>query len=384
MYLLEHDAKALLAERGIGVPDGRLVAGVAALDSIELPPGPWMVKAQVAAGGRGKAGAVRRAATRGELRAHLAELLVMQVKGQPVRECRIETAVSDALETYLGFIIDASAGGVRALLAPRGGVDVESLADLRKSEPCAPEPAQLGACAEQLASGLAEPLRGALADAGRRLATFFVEHECTLLEINPLFVRPDGGWIAGDAKIITDDDALFRQPRLRELLEHRGEAYPAAARKLAHGCDYVVVDPDGELGLLTTGAGLSMMLIDELRASGIRPYNFLDVRTGGLRGDPTRLVHVLDWIADGARVKAVLVNVFAGITDLGEFARLLLEALGRTRLRVPVVTRLVGTGLDDARAVLARAGIEVETDLSRAIASVRKYFVEPRTPGDRR
>jgi succinyl-CoA synthetase beta subunit len=138
----------------------------------------------------------------------------------------------------------------------------------------------------------------------------------------------------------------------------------------------VVVDPEGELGLLTTGAGLSMMLIDELRASGIRPYNFLDVRTGGLRGDATRLVQVLTWIAQGRNVACVLVNVFAGITNLGEFSRLLVEALGQApALKVPVVTRLVGNALDDARKVLGEAGIAVEPDLNAALALVRSALV---------
>jgi succinyl-CoA synthetase beta subunit len=114
------------------------------------------------------------------------------------------------------------------------------------------------------------------------------------------------------------------------------------------------------------------MLIDELRACGIRPYNFLDVRTGGLRGDATRLVQVLEWIAQGRNVKCVLVNVFAGITHLGEFARLLVEALKRApALKVPVVTRLVGNALDDARTVLGEAGIAVEPDLNAALALVR-------------
>src|SRR6185436_6299764 len=114
---------------------------------------------------------------------------------------------------------------------------------------------------------------------------FFFESEALLVEINPLFVRADGTWTAGDAKVVTDDNARERQPRLRTLVERRAATYPEVALKLAHGFDYVVVDPDGEIGLLTTGAGLSMMLIDELRAAGLRPYNFLDIRTGGLRGE---------------------------------------------------------------------------------------------------
>jgi succinyl-CoA synthetase beta subunit len=203
----------------------------------------------------------------------------------------------------------------------------------------------------------------------------FMDAELSLLEINPLFVRRDRSWIAGDAKVVTDDNALFRQPRLRALLASRAAAYPEAQRKQEHGCDYVVVDPDGEIGLLTTGAGLSMMLIDELRTTGLKPYNFLDVRTGGLRGDATRLVDVLTWIAAGRRVRVLLVNIFAGITDLGEFAQLLTEAFARTpQFKVPVVARLVGTRLEAAREFLAARNITVVTDLGAALGHVRRHL----------
>jgi succinyl-CoA synthetase beta subunit len=144
---------------------------------------------------------------------------------------------------------------------------------------------------------------------------------------------------------------------------------------LEHEFDYVVIDPQGELGLLTTGAGLSMMLIDELRAAALKPDNFLDIRTGGLRGETTRLVSVLTWIAAGPRVRLVLVNIFAGITELGEFSKLLVSALQQVpRLKVPVVARLVGNGLPAAREVLAQAGVTLYTDLGEAMAEVRNHL----------
>jgi succinyl-CoA synthetase beta subunit len=137
----------------------------------------------------------------------------------------------------------------------------------------------------------------------------------------------------------------------------------------------VVVDPEGEIGLLTTGAGLSMMLIDELRAAGLKPYNFLDVRTGGLRGETARLVNVLKWISAGSSVRVLLVNIFAGITDLAEFSRLLVGALAQVpELKVPAVARLVGNGLPAAREVLEKAGIHLYTDLDEALAEVRQHL----------
>ena len=376
MYLLEHDAKTLLAERGVAVPHGVLVR--AAADLSTLPAGPWVVKAQVPAGGRGKAGGIRSAATPEEVRTALRSIARLRIGGRAIDECRIEQVVSDASEAYFGIMLDAQNAAVRVLLAPRGGMDIEDMAaeaGLLRSASCDPDEAAITAAVTRLAHGLPAPKGNALEAAGRSLGNAFMDYECTLLEINPLFVLPDGGWIAGDAKMITDDNALARQRAIRELLERRASAYPEAYLKLQFGCDYVVVDPEGELGLLTTGAGLSMMLIDELREAGLRPYNFLDVRTGGLRGDPSRLVHVLSWIAEGKNVKAVLVNIFAGITDLGEFARLLIAAFRSVpQLKIPVVARLVGNGVEAARTELADAGIPVMTDLGAAVSKVRAHL----------
>ena len=137
-----------------------------------------------------------------------------------------------------------------------------------------------------------------------------------------------------------------------------------------HGFDYVEVDPHGEIGLITTGAGLSMQLIDELKAQGRRPLNFCDIRSGQFRGDPARLIAVMQWIASRPSVKVVLVNIFAGITDLAEFARLLVQAAGTVpELRVPIVARLIGRNLDEARQILAASALAVtlEPDLDRAI-----------------
>ena len=129
----------------------------------------------------------------------------------------------------------------------------------------------------------------------------------------------------------------------------------------------MVVDPQGEIGLLTTGAGLSMMLIDEMRKAGLKPYNFLDIRTGGLRGETTRIVKVLTWISQAPSVRVLLVNIFGGIANMGEFSKLLVAALGEApALKIPVVARLVGNGLPDARGVLAAAGIELHTTGCRA------------------
>jgi succinyl-CoA synthetase beta subunit len=376
MYLLEHDAKELLAARGIPVPAGCLLESAAAARAAVLPPGPWVVKGQVAAGGRGKAGLIRKAATPQEVSDHVRALLGAALKGRVVEAVRVEQQVIAAREAYIGFLLDAAAGGVRVILSASGGVDIEQVPrELIHDEPCPPDSESLAACVHRLSRRLPAEIAPAVREAGTRLAQAFGDLEALLIEVNPLFVLEGGRWLAGDARVITDDNALPRQKALESLVAARAAAYPDVARKHEHGFDYVVVDPAGEIGLLTTGAGLSMMLIDELRAAGMKPYNFLDIRTGGLRGETRRLVQVLKWIGEGKHVKVLLVNIFAGITDLGEFARLLVEALASApRLKAPIVARLVGNGLPAAREVLAAAGIALYTDLDEALIAVRRHL----------
>jgi succinyl-CoA synthetase beta subunit len=376
MYLLEHDAKELLAGSGMAVPQGVLLGASDAIDDAHLPPGPWVVKGQIAAGGRGKAGIIRKAASAAEVAALTREIVGRTVGGKRVQGVRVEQQIAGVEEAYIGMLIDPVAAGVRVIVSENGGVDIEALPhDAIRAETVAADAGAIRACVDRLVAGMREHKAAALGAAGARLAEVFIDREAVLIEVNPLFVRADGTWVAGDAKIVTDDSALERQPELRALLEKRSGAYPEVALKLAHGFDYVVVDPLGEIGLLTTGAGLSMMLIDELRAAGLKPFNFLDIRTGGLRGETTRLVKVLQWLGEAPRVKVVLINIFAGITDLGEFSKLLVAAIAEAPApKVPVVARLVGNGIDAARGVLSDAGIALHTDLDAALADVRSHL----------
>lgn len=376
MFLLEHDAKRLLSAHGIPSPAGILLEDASALKSAVLPAAPWIVKAQIAAGSRGKAGLIRKAATLSEVQTLAAAIIGSTARGHPVGAVRIEKAVSGAKEAYLSLLLDPATAQVRVIVSAHGGMDIEQVAREDLYTDSAPADAeQLTTCLRRLAVALPDSLRVAVGAAGERLVHAFLALEALLLEINPLFVLADGSWVAGDAKLVTDDNALARQPIVRALLERRAAAYPETALKLQHGFDYVVVDPSGEIGLLTTGAGLSMMLIDELREAGLKPYNFLDIRTGGLRGETARLVQVLNWIAEGRNIRVVLVNIFAGITDLAEFSRLLVAALAEApALKVPVVARLVGNGLPAARTTLSAARIALHTDLDAALAEVRKHL----------
>lgn len=370
ILLLEHDAKTLLAARGLTVPVGIL----AAPDQSVTPQfdAPWVVKAQVPVGGRGKLGGVRLVADRDGLDDALGQVGRLTIKGFPVRELRIEQAVSGARELYLGLILDAASAQVVVMVSEQGGMEIEAQApgsiETRRA------PADRRALEFALAQA-AEPLdataRQAITEAGSLLAEAFIDLDATLIELNPLFLQPNGTWVAGDVRMDVDENALPRQPDLTTLLESRASAYPEAMFKRQHGFDLVVVDPEGEIGLVTTGAGLSMQLIDEMTSRGLRPYNFCDIRSGGMRGDPARLVENFRKVLEGPRLKAVLVNIFAGITDLGEFADLLLRALAEIGdPGLPIVVRLVGNGQERAEAMLKDAGPGLiwEPDLDRAIS----------------
>lgn len=374
MYLLEHDAKQLLARHGMPSPQGCLLTVPDA--GSRLPPGPWVVKAQITVGGRGKAGLIRTAATAAEVAEKTAAIIGQQAKGRTVRSVRVEQQVHGAREAYLSMLLDPAAAGVRIIMAAQGGMEIETLPqDALRVATAAPDTAALVAAAEKLAASFDGATGKALAAAGRAMAGAFMATEALLIEINPLFVNDDGSWLAGDAKFVTDDSALPRQPEQRALLSAQSGPYLETALKDAHGCDYVVVDPAGEIALLTTGAGLSMMLIDEMRGAGLKPYNFLDIRTGGLRGETKRLVSVLQWMHQGPNVKVLLINIFAGITELGEFSQLLVSALQAVpEFKVPVVARLVGNGMEAARTALAEAGITLHSDLDAALLEVRAHL----------
>jgi len=367
VLLIEADGKALFRAHGIPVP-----AGVVAVDGAANPPGPgpWIVKAQVPVGGRGKAGGIIRCASAPDVSHATARLLGTRLKGHQIDACLIEqTAIGE--ERYLSVMVDAATYGLRVIWSAAGGVEIEE-SGAAQGRLCPPHP---GAVSEALAEMLAdepEAWRAQVADIGHRLAEMVMKRELALAEINPLFVSASG-CVAGDAKVVIDLNATERQPEIDAMLRARPAVYADAIRKLVEGFDYVELDPEGEIGLVTTGAGLSMMLIDELTARGAKPLNFCDIRTGQMRGSPARLMRVLEWITARGSLKAVLVNIFAGITDLAEFANLLATAIeGTPGLNVPVVARLVGRGAADARAILAerQPGMLVTEDLEEALRRI--------------
>jgi succinyl-CoA synthetase beta subunit len=379
--LIEADGKALLGEHGIAVPSAVLVTDptVGSTSGTILPgDGPWMVKAQVPVGGRGKAGGVVHCATPQEVADAVERLLGQRLKGHQVDACLIEQAMTGA-ERYLAVMVDPASYGLRVIYATEGGIDIEqSRATQSRLSP--PHPASVAETLADLVADEPAHWRSHIIATGRRLADLLLQCELALAEINPLFLSDDS-CVAGDAKLVVDLSAVERQPRIAALLAARPQTYADADRKLTEGFDYVEIDPEGEIGLVTTGAGLSMMLIDELAARGMRPLNFCDIRTGQMRGSPTRVVRVLEWITGRPSLRAVLVSVFAGITDLGEFGGLLATGLEQTpALQVPLVARLVGRGAAEARRILAdrHPGMLVTEDLEEALSSITAVVGKPR------
>ncbi len=384
MLLPEYLAKTLFAEYGIAIPPGRTVdsADEAAAVAQELGP-PVMLKVQARTGGRGLAGGVLRCEQADTAQALYTRLAEHWPEAAGPRGVLVEAALTCAAERYLAVAVDPRLGQPVLLAAARGGVAVEQQVHENTGalhahpiDPC------LGlqphhAVTLLKAAGWPRERLAPTAALAIRLYRLFREQEAIVVEINPLAETADDQLVALDARVALDDLALFRQPRWREAVLADEAAFPQEAVKLRYGFDYVDLDADGTVGLVSTGAGGTMLLVDLIRARGARPANFVDLRTGGMRGDSTRLEIVLERLQACPRLSAVLVSVFGGITDIAEFAQTLLQAIERVG-GVPwrLVVRLEGYGADEGLALLNDRGIATERDLDAAIARV----VELATP----
>ena len=318
----------------------------------------------------------------------LASMLGREIKGHRVREALVEQQVAaGSAEHYLAILVDASCGQLRLMYTARGGMEVESDGfgdETGFSQAFDPDVRSLSGAVETLLATVPAAHRDGLRQVAQRLGKLVIERQLLLAEINPLFTDDGRRWVAGDAKVVLDMNAVPGQPALRELLTERRDIYPDSWRKLAEDFDFVEIDPRGQIGLVTTGAGLSMMLIDELAGHGLSAYNFCDMRTGQMRGSPARLLRIFDWLQEAGDVRVLLVNIFAGITDLAEFTQLLIDALReRPDFLRPVVARLVGNGQEAARRIVAEhpdLQIRFEPDLDSAIA-LTATLLRAATPG---
>jgi succinyl-CoA synthetase beta subunit len=372
--LYEYQGKELFRRHGIPVSDGRLAASPeearAAAEQLE---GEVVVKAQVLTGGRGKAGGIKLASDPDEAYARASEILGMDIRGHVVSRLWIEKASEIAKEYYLSLTFDRGEKKALFMLTTEGGIDIEEVA-ARSPEKLArlhvdPLMGYQSFQARWLcfAAGVDDPSEQTqIAAIAERLYAVFVDCEAMLCEINPLIVTPQGEVRALDAKVTIDDNALYRHPDLAEL---RDLSALAPQERLARQRGLAYVKLDGDIGILGNGAGLVMSTLDVVAQAGGRPANFCDVG-GGAHADV--VAGALE-IITADPVKAILVNIFGGITRGGEVARGLLEALERMGIEAPVVLRIEGTEAEEGRRLIveaARPNVHVEATMLDAARRV--------------
>jgi len=366
--LFEYAAKELFARHGIPVPPGRAVASPQEARAAAAAVGAAVaVKSQILAGGRGKAGGIRFAATPDEAAAVAGELLGTEVRGYRVEKVLVEKKLSIDREFYLGFAVD---GGLRrpvAIFSTEGGVNIEDVPE-RLIARAAVDPAWglRTYAARDLCTraGLSGALPAKIADVASRLYRAFAASDATLAEINPLVVCGDA-LVAADARMSVDDDALYRHPELPRFVE--GTPLELKVKELG----LAFVELDGDIAVMANGAGVTMAVIDVLQRMGGRAANFLDAG-GGAGVEPTaQAIEVLL----STRPRAVLINIFGGITRCDDVAAAILKVREEHGIPAPLVVRLSGTNEAEGVAMLKQAGMDafhgMEEAAARAVALAR-------------
>jgi succinyl-CoA synthetase beta subunit len=367
--LQEYRSKEILARHGVPLLAGQTVTTpVEARGAAERIGSPVVVKAQVLVGGRGKAGGVKLAATPEEAEARAREIIGLDIKGTTVKTVLIAPAADIAHEYYLGLILDRGSRAVTVIASAEGGVEIEETA---KTNP------------EAILRLSLHPLLGLQEHESRRIGFFlgipaelrkdfgiimrglyeaFVASDADLAEINPLVVTGDGQLLALDAKIVLDDSALPRHPDL-EAMRDLNEEEPSEIAAREAGISFIKLD--GSIGCMVNGAGLAMTTMDLVKLAGGEPANFLDIG-GGAKAD--KVTAAFRIILDDPNVKAILINIFGGITRGDEVARGIVEARARIQREVPMVVRIVGTNAEEARPILAEANLITADSLDDAAA----------------
>ncbi len=368
MKIHEFQSKEILSRYGIPVPRGGVAASPEEALAVarETAAGGWLVKAQIHAGGRGKAGGVRRAASADEVAEHARSLLHSRLvtpqtgpQGQRVKRVLVEEQFPLRHELYAAAAVDrARARGV-LLASSAGGMDIEEVA-LKRPEALHREALSVDgrlhpfqARRTTCALGLARDVAAQVQDVLRRLCRLFHEEDCTLAEINPLGMGDDGRVVALDAKIDFDDNASFRHPQW-DALRDPDEEDPLEQEAAKYRLNYVKLD--GTVGCMVNGAGLAMATMDMIQAVGGAPANFLDVGGGASEETVSQAFRIL--LSD-RRVKSVLINIFGGIMRCDVIARGVLAAACRTNVTVPLVVRLEGTNVEEGRRILLESGLAI-------------------------
>jgi malate-CoA ligase subunit beta len=368
MDIHEYQAKSLLSEFGVKVPQGGVAYGAdqAVYVATELGGAHWAVKAQIHSGGRGKAGGVKLCRTYSEVaaaaKAMIGSTLVTNQtgpQGKVVRRLYIEKAMPFERELYLGFVLDRKIERIRVIASVEGGMDIEEIArDKPESlmqvevEPAVGmQPFQ----ARQLAFGLGLNLKQVSQAVNIILGCYraFRDLDATMVEINPMVVTKDDEVIALDAKMSFDDNALFRRPQITEMRDP-AEEDPREARAAEFGLNYVGLT--GDIGCIINGAGLAMATMDNIKYCGGEPANFLDVGGGA---SPERVAAAFNLVLTDSNVKCILVNIFAGINRCDWVAQGVVQAA--KDLRVPLVVRLAGTNVEEGQKIIRECGLPIIT-----------------------
>jgi succinyl-CoA synthetase beta subunit len=326
-----------------------------------------VVKAQVHAGGRGKAGGVKLAKNPAEAKEIGSKILGMEIKGLPVQKVLVTPAAEIASEAYVGIILDRASKKPVFMVSPAGGIDIEEVAaqtpekilKLPVDTRYGLEPFQ----ASRLGFFLFDDVKKvrAVAKIMQQLYSAFMKSGCSLAEINPLVTTPAGDVVALDAKMVIDDNELDRHPELAAL---RDESAEAPSEVLARNASLTFIKLDGNVGCVVNGAGLAMATMDLVKYYGGEPANFLDI---GGSSNPEKVVNALKIITADPSVKAILFNIFGGITRTDDVANGIVTATKQNPLKVPIVIRLTGTNEEIAMKILQENGFSASSDMDEAV-----------------
>ncbi len=379
MKLHEYQSKQIFSRYGIPIPKGRIAVTAQEAEHIaEELGGRVVIKSQVLVGGRGKAGGIRLAKNPDEAEELAAQILAMEIKGLPVRKILVDEAAQIEKEIYLGITNDRTARKPVMMSSSAGGVEIEEIA---RKEPQKIIKTHIDPLlglgdyqARDIAAGIDLPREhwksfGMIAHG---LWKAYLDCDATLAEINPLVITSDNRLLALDGKMVLDDNALFRHPDLAEMRDLDAEA-PSEIEARKYGLSFIKLD--GNIGCMVNGAGLAMTSMDIIKLFGGEPANFLDIGGGASADKVTAALRII--LAD-PNVRAVLFNVFGGITRGDEVARGILVALDEVKTKVPMVIRLVGTNAEEGRQILADANmITAETLADAARKAVAAAQAQP-------
>lgn len=369
MNLHEYQARELLRRAGIPVPPGEVATTPAEAKAAaeRIGTGKVVVKAQVHAGGRGKAGGVKLADTPEQAAAVASKILGMTIKGLTVEKVLVAPAAQIASEAYVGVIVDRGSQSPVMMVSPAGGIDIEEVAAKTPEKIFRRRvDARYGLLAHE-AMALAFHLYSDVAlvrqaaDILQKLYRAFVDAGASLAEINPLVVTPKHEVVALDAKIVVDDNELERKPAIEALRDVSSEN-PSEVKARDAALTYVKLD--GTVGCVVNGAGLAMATMDLVKYYGGEPANFLDI---GGSSNPDKVVAALQIITADPNVKAILFNIFGGITRCDDVANGIVAATKQFTVKVPIVIRLTGTNEQEAVRILEGVGMKAMTDMDQAV-----------------